>query len=86
MSEKKWVFIIVLLTGIVLGGLIGKFAEGVPSLWWLNYGNEFGLNKPVSLNLTVLKIEFGVTISITVSSIIGMILAIFVYSWLNNKH
>ena len=86
MAEKKWVFIIVLLTGIVLGGLIGKLAEGVPSLWWLNYGNEFGLNKPVSLNLTVLKIEFGVTISITVSSIIGMILAIFVYSWLNKKH
>ena len=86
MSEKKWVFIIVLLTGIVLGGLIGKLSEGVPSLWWLNYGNEFGLNKPVSLNLTVLKIEFGVTISITVSSIIGMILAIFVYSWLNKKH
>ena len=86
MSEKKWVFIIVLLTGIVLGGLIGKLAEGVPSLWWLNYGNEFGLNKPVSLNLTVLKIEFGVTISITVSSIIGMILAIFVYSWFNKKH
>ena len=86
MSEKKWVFIIVLLTGIVLGGLIGKLAEGVPSLWWLNYGNEFGLNKPVSVNLTVLKIEFGVTISITVSSIIGMILAIFVYSWLNKKH
>lgn len=86
MSEKKWVFIIVLLTGIVLGGLIGKLAEGVPSLWWLNYGNEFGLNKPVSLNLTVLKIEFGVTIFITVSSIIGMILAIFVYSWLNKKH
>ena len=86
MSEKKWMFIIVLLTGIVLGGLIGKLAEGVPSLWWLNYGNEFGLNKPVSLNLTVLKIEFGVAISITVSSIIGMILAIFVYSWLNKKH
>ena len=86
MSEKKWGFIIVLLTGIVLGGLIGKLAEGVPSLWWLNYGNEFGLNKPVSLNLTVLKIEFGVTISITISSIIGMILAIFVYSWLNKKH
>ena len=86
MTEKKWVFIIVLLTGIVLGGLIGKLAEGVPSLWWLNYGNEFGLNKPISLNLTVLKIEFGVTISITVSSIIGMILAIFVYSWLNKKH
>ena len=86
MAEKKWVFIIVLVTWIVLGGLIGKLAEGVPSLWWLNYGNEFGLNKPVSLNLTVLKIEFGVTISITVSSIIGMILAIFVYSWLNKKH
>ena len=49
-SEKKWAFIIILLTGIVLGGLIGKLAQGIPSLWWLNYGNEFGFAKPLSLN------------------------------------
>ena len=68
-SEKKWAFIIILLTGIVLGGLIGKLAQGIPSLWWLNYGNEFGF-----------------TIAITVSSIIGMIISILVYSWMSKKY
>ena len=85
-SEKKWAFIIILLTGIVLGGLIGKLAQGIPSLWWLNYGNEFGFAKPLSLNLNVIKIEFGFTIAITVSSIIGMIISILVYSWMSKKY
>ena len=84
--RKKWAFIIILLTGIVLGGLIGKLAQGIPSLWWLNYGNEFGFTKPLSLNLNVIKIEFGFTIAITVSSIIGMIIAILVYSWMSKKY
>ena len=85
-SEKIWAFIRILLTGIVLGGLIGKLAQGIPSLWWLNYGNEFGFTKPLSLNLNVIKIEFGFTIAITVSSIIGMIIAILVYSWMSKKY
>ena len=66
---------------------IGKNTiSGMFSLWWLNYGNEFGFAKPLSLNLNVIKIEFGFTIAITVSSIIGMIISILVYSWMSKKY
>ena len=48
-------------------------------LWWLGYGMDFGLETPLILDLTVLKITFGVTFNINVASIIGMTIAIFLY-------
>ena len=81
MTKEKniWVFLIFILSGIVLGGLLGVLAEKVSWLWWLSYGEEFGLTDPVVLDLSVLKITFGLWIKINVASIIGMILAVLIY-------
>ncbi|MBQ2022530.1 MAG: DUF4321 domain-containing protein, partial [Lachnospiraceae bacterium] len=46
---------------------------------WLNYGEAFGLNNPLVLNFGILVITFGLTIRITMASIIGVIIAILVY-------
>lgn len=79
-KEKNiWVFIVFLLSGIVVGGLLGVLAEKVSWLWWLSYGENFGLTDPVTLDLSVLKITFGLWIKINVASILGMVLAIFIY-------
>ena len=48
-------------------------------LWWLSYGESFGFSQPIELNLSVIKITFGLMFKINISSIIGMILAIFIY-------
>lgn len=82
MTSKKgfWVFLVFMLSGLVLGGLLGELANKVSWLWWLSYGQEFGLSDPVTLDLNVLKISFGFMIKINISSIIGMIIAIFCYS------
>ena len=81
MTKEKniWVFLIFILSGIVLGGLLGVLAEKVSWIWWLSYGEEFGLTDPVVLDLSVLKITFGLWIKINVASIIGMILAVLIY-------
>ena len=81
MTKEKniWVFLIFILSGIVLGGLLGVLAEKVSWLWLLSYGEEFGLTDPVVLDLSVLKITFGLWIKINVASIIGMILAVLIY-------
>ena len=79
-KEKNiWVFIVFLLSGIVVGGLLGVLAEKVSWLWWLGYGEKFGLTDPISLDLSVLKITFGLWIKINIASILGMVLAIFIY-------
>ena len=78
-SKNAWALFLLILTGIVLGGFIGMLAEGVPALSWLAYGQSFGLDEPIILNLGLLVVTFGLTIKITIASIIGVILSSIIY-------
>lgn len=78
-DKNIWVLIVFILAGLVIGGLIGKLASGVPSLWWLSYSQSFGLENPLVLDLSIIKLTFGLMININVASIIGMVLAILIY-------
>ena len=57
-------------------------AEGVPALSWLGYGQSFGLEEPVVLNFGILVLTFGLSIKITIASIVGVILAVIIYRFL----
>ncbi len=57
-------------------------AEGVPALSWLSYGQAFGLENPIVLNLGILVLTFGLSVKITIASIIGVVLAIIIYRFL----
>ncbi|EGC75342.1 hypothetical protein HMPREF0490_00959 [Lachnospiraceae bacterium 6_1_37FAA] len=67
------------MAGIVLGGFIGMLAEGVPALSWLSYGQTFGFDNPIVLNLGLLVITFGLNIKITIASILGVVISIIIY-------
>ena len=81
-SKNSWVLLLMVLSGIVLGGFIGEAASGVLFLSWLNFGQSFGLNDPLVLNLGILVITFGLSIRITMASIIGVIIAILTYHFI----
>ena len=78
-EKNTWILIIFLLAGIVLGGLIGELAGKIDFLWWLGYGQEFGLTEPLVLNLQVVMLTFALKFKINVASIIGVGIAIFLY-------
>ncbi|MBR3881939.1 MAG: DUF4321 domain-containing protein [Clostridia bacterium] len=78
-EKNMWILLVFLLSGLVLGGLLGELAKSVNWLWWLAYGNEFGLSSPVTLDLSVLKISFSCMFRINIASIIGLAIAIFWY-------
>lgn len=78
-NKNFWVLLLLLLSGVVLGGFIGTMAEGIPFLSWLNFGQSFGIDTPLVLNLGILVITFGLSIKITMAGIIGVVLAIFIY-------
>lgn len=78
-GKNAWALFLLLLAGIVLGGFIGSLTEGVSFLNWLNYGQSFGFDSPIVLNLGILVITFGLNIKITIASIIGVLLAIVIY-------
>lgn len=77
-----WVLLLLLLAGIVLGGFLGSLADGVPWLSWLNFGQSFGLDEPLVLNLGVLVITFGLSIRITMASILGVAVALLIYRYI----
>ena len=78
-EKNIWILIVFLLAGLVVGGLLGEIASNVGALWWLSYGESFGLVDPVTLDLSVITITFGLMFKINIASIIGMGLAIFIY-------
>lgn len=78
-AKNGWVLLIMLLSGIVLGGFIGMLAQNVGGLSWLNYGQGFGIETPIVLDLGILVLTFGLTIHISIASIIGVVLAILIY-------
>lgn len=77
--KNGWFLLLFIMIGIVLGGLIAESTAGIKSLSWLSYGNTFGLDSPLVINLGVLVITFALQIKITIASIIGVILAIIIY-------
>ncbi len=78
-EKNIWILVLFILCGIVVGGLIGNLTAGVSGLSWLSYGESFGLKEPLQLDLSVIQLTFGLMFKINISSIIGMVLAIFIY-------
>lgn len=75
MRKNNWTCFLLILAGIVIGGFIGSL---FPSTW-LNYGQSFGLSQPMILDLGILSITFGLSIRITIASIMGIAAAIIIY-------
>lgn len=81
-NRNFWILLLLLLSGIVLGGFLGSLAEGISWLSWLNFGQSFGLDTPLVLNFGVLVITFGLSIKITMASIIGVAIALIIYRYI----
>ena len=77
--KNFWILLIMLLAGIVLGGFMGQLANGISWLSWLNFGQSFGLDSPLVINFGILVITLGLTIKITMASIIGIAIALIIY-------
>ena len=78
-EKNIWILTIFILSGLVIGSLLGEFTKNIDFLWWLSYGQNFGLATPLELDLNIVQISFGLMFKINVASIIGMIIAIFIY-------
>lgn len=78
-NKKGGTLFLLLLAGVVLGGFLGQLAEGIKGIQWLNYGQSFGLTQPFVLDLGVLVLTFAFKIRITIASIVGILLSVFIY-------
>ncbi|TCL58578.1 uncharacterized protein DUF4321 [Kineothrix alysoides] len=77
-KKNNWTCFLLILAGIVLGGFIGSLFPDS----WVNFGQTFGLTSPFILDLGILSVTFGLTIRITIGSIIGIFAAIVIYRFI----
>lgn len=78
-NRSIWILLVFILSGLVIGGLVGELTKGVDFLWWLGYSQSFGLSSPLELDLSIIKLTFALSFRINVAAILGMLLAILVY-------
>ena len=81
-SKNGWALFLMILAGVVLGGFIGMLAKDIPALDWLAYGQTFGLQQPIVMDLGILVLTLGLTVKISIASILGMVLSIIIYRFL----
>ena len=75
MKRVNWLLVIIILIGFVIGRFIGTYFDGT----FLNYGQSFGLSNPVVLDMGFIVFTFGLSIHITIASVIGVIIALVTY-------
>lgn len=78
-NKSTWILVLFILSGLVIGGLLGELAGQVDFLWWLSYGQDFGLTNPIQLDLNIVQITFALMFKINIASILGLIIAILIY-------
>lgn len=78
-GKNYWALTLLILAGIVLGSFISTLTADVAGLGWLSFGQTFGFESPIVLNLGVIVLTFGMTIKITIASILGIIVAAIIY-------
>lgn len=78
MKRVNWVLVLLVLVGFVIGRFIGTYFDGS----FLNYGQTFGLNTPLELDMGFIVFTFGLKIHITIASVIGVIISLVVYKFI----
>ncbi|MCM1112236.1 MAG: DUF4321 domain-containing protein [Muribaculum sp.] len=78
MKRVNWLLVCLVLIGFVLGTVIAQIFPGS----FLSYGQVFGLNNPVELDMGFLVLTFGMKFHITIASIIGVIIAFVIYRFI----
>ena len=70
---------VVLITAVVLGRVLGDALAGISFLSWLSMGVSAGLS-PVTVDLAIVSLTFGATISINVAQSLLVIVAVVLSS------
>ena len=79
--KRNVIFALYIVAGIIIGSLIAAFAPLIPWLAWLAFGPNlsFAAENPAVLDLSILRIAFGISLTITVAHVICIAVAVFIF-------
>lgn len=70
MRRHFWLNFFLICVGIVVGSMVADLTAGIGGLSWLSYGLDFGLTSPFVLDMSVFHLTLGISVKITISSVI----------------
>lgn len=76
MKGRFWLNLFLVIVGVVIGSMVAEMTVGISWLKWLSYGLEFGTESPLVLNLSLLRLTFGIDLKVTVSMILFIALSL----------
>jgi hypothetical protein len=76
---KTLLFIVLLILAVILGKAVSDAAAGVRFLSFLSAGASFGIST-VTVNLSILRFTFGMTVDIHVAQALLLLAAILGYN------
>ena len=74
---KKAVVIICAILGMIVGVAVGESLKGIHALSWLSIGGAFGLQNPVTVDLSFIQFTVGFWCKVSICGVIFLILFAF---------
>ena len=84
--RSKFMAAFVIVCGLLLGSLVGELCKNAPSfISWLSHSKEIGLSvsDPLFLDLVFIKLRFGLSLNLSVASVLFIFIALFIYKKLS---
>lgn len=87
MRNKKspWILLILVMFGSLIGGIAGEFLARFPYLYWMDFGGVngyrdlFSISMDPAFDIRILRFGFDVALRVNAGSILGIVLAVFVF-------
>jgi hypothetical protein len=76
-ERKVWLLILFLILGALIGSLISHALMNIVP--FMDYGLHASFG-PATLDLVVVSLTFGISISLTLGSALGILLGLYLYS------
>ncbi|MEX5213239.1 MAG: DUF4321 domain-containing protein [Nitrospiraceae bacterium] len=83
MRKSAWLLLVFMLVGGLLGGVMGEILRVIAPHGTIQsiFATSLtpGINPPLTLDLVLLKITFGLSVKMNLLSFLGIILGIYLY-------
>jgi hypothetical protein len=82
-TDSVIVLLVILTLGTLIGSVVGEVIGSLAPGGWIeaifSKGVNPGLTPPAVLDLKVLTVTFGLTLRVNLASLLGIVLALFIY-------
>ena len=85
MKSKFWINLFLILVGVVLGTMLSHVTAESAYFSWLAFGQTFGTTAPITLELGVVSLTFGISFTITVATILCIAISLLAGKYIFRK-